>query len=248
MNNDFEDFTEAKYHALLKLAKANWNLIGFADYRLAGRCCLWRHDIDHSVHRAYRLAKIEAEENIKTTYFIHLHNEFYNFLEAEIAELIFKISDLGHDLGLHFDPKFYSERFANKEDLTCWLKFEQEILEKTFQVKIQAFSFHQPDVGNWLNIDQDEIGGMVNAYGKYLRLNYGYCSDSNGYWRFSRLQDVLQTAEDEKIHILTHPEWWTPEPMSPRDRISRCIAGRAEKQHQQYDSILYKEGRKNIRK
>ncbi|PPJ63035.1 hypothetical protein [Cuspidothrix issatschenkoi] len=246
MNINFEDFTELQYRYLLQIAKQNWKIIDFYDYQNPAKVCLWRHDLDLSIHRAYRLAQIEFEEGIKATYFIHLHNEFYNFFENENIELLLKIKDLGHDFGLHFDPNFYASRLTNYQDLLDWLQFEREILQKNFNLKIHVFSWHNPDIGNWLNIEEDEIGGMINTYGRYFKENYAYCSDSNGYWRFRRLKDVLESGEDKKLQVLTHPGWWTPEIMSPRDRISRCIDGRAKKQHQKYDDSLKKVGRENI--
>lgn len=248
MNNYyFEDFTEIEYRELLRIAKANWKFIDFTDYKKPGRVCLWRHDLDFSVHRAYRLAQIETEEQVKATYFIHLHNEFYNPLESENADLISRIIDLGHELGLHFDPAFYASRLDRHEQLLDFLKFEQRILVKTFQTEVRVFSFHNPDIGDWLGIDQDEIGGLINAYGPYFRENYGYCSDSNGYWRFGRLRDVLEEARAEKLQVLTHPGWWVPEPMSPRARVARCIEGRAAKVSMRYDQFLAETGRENIR-
>lgn len=246
MTTQFEEFTETGYRCLLRLAKARWQLSNFADYKKAGKICLWRHDIDFSVHRAYRLAQIEMEEGVKATYFIHLHNMFYNLLEDTNMILISRIRDLGHDIGLHFDPAFWAARIETENDMNAWLTFEQKILQQTFQVEIRAFSFHNPNIGNWLSMDKDEMSGMINAYGRYFKQNYGYCSDSNGYWRFSRLKDVLEMGRENKLQVLTHPAWWTLDPMSPRVRISRCIDGRAKRQHRKYDEFLEKTGRINI--
>ncbi len=41
---------------------------------------LWRHDVDHSLNRAYRLAEIEEEFGIKATYFIHIQSGFITCL------------------------------------------------------------------------------------------------------------------------------------------------------------------------
>lgn len=246
MNYYFEDFAETEYRKLLKIAKANWEIIPFVEYKRSGRICLWCHDLDLSVHRAYRLAQIEAEEGIKATYFIFLHSEFYNALESEVANLIFGIRELGHDLGLHFDPTFYAPKLQSNDNLIALLQFEQHILAETFQAKIRAFSFHNPDLVGQL-VAQDEIGGMINTYGQYIKTHYGYCSDSNGYWRFRRLREVLEAAEDEKLHVLTHPGWWAPVPMSPRARIARCIEGRAAKTAMRYDQLLAEMGRENVR-
>ena len=248
MDYHFEDFTEDEYRRLIRLAKVNWEDITFGDYQKPGRVCLWRHDIDFSVHRAYRLAQIEADEGVRSTYFILLHGIFYNVLEKEIARLIFAIRDLGHELGLHFEPSFYGDRLRGHNALSDLLTYERQILETTFGAKIRAFSWHNPTVDDYLMTDdQDVIGGMINAYGRYIRERYCYCSDSNGYWRFRRLREVLEAGAEERLHILTHPEWWTPEPMSPSDRVARCINGRTAWQYRVYQRLLEQTGRENVR-
>jgi len=246
-NYFFEDFTESAYRELLRIAKTHWEFIDYTSYQRPDRVCLWRHDLDLSIQRAYKLAQIEVEEGVRATYFILLHAEFYNPLEKENVDLVFKILDLGHHLGIHFDPSFYVSRLNRGESLLDFLKFEQEILEKTFQTDICVFSFHNPDVGDWLDIDQDLVGGLINTYGRHFRDNYSYCSDSNGYWRFQRLRNVLEEAKAEKLQVLTHPGWWVPEPMSPRARISRCIDVRARRQHKRDDELLAQCERENVR-
>lgn len=247
VNYHFEDFTEVEYRKLLRLVKANWELISFTDYRKPGRVCLWRHDVDFSVHRAYHLAQIEAQEEIQATYFIHFHSKFYNALEDEVAERISKIQALGHIVGLHFEPQFYANTMHGHSEVLQQIEFEREIMRNVFKTEVPAFSIHIPELSDLSSIDSDEVNGMVNAYGPYIRNNYRYCSDSNGYWRFLRLKDVLESASDKRLHVLTHPEMWTPEPMSPRARVTRCIEGRATRQHQWYDDILTRAGRDNIR-
>lgn len=100
MHYFIEDFTEASYRDLLKIAQSNWMIVAFPEYKAEGRVCLWRHDIDFSPHRAYRLAQIEAVEGVKATYFVHLHSNFYNAFEREVVNLICAILDLGHDIGV----------------------------------------------------------------------------------------------------------------------------------------------------
>lgn len=238
------DFTEANYRRLLRIAKRHWRFIPFPEYKGAGRTVLWRHDIDFSVQRAGKLARIEAEEKVRTTYFIDLHNPFYNALEKENARLIHEILDLGHDVGLHFDAAFYEARSRNMEKRMATEKY---LLERLLATEIRAVSFHNPGVAGRRVPDNERLAGMVNAYSGYLKKHYGYCSDSNGYWRFHRLEDVLRRADDANLQVLTHPGWWTPRPMSPRDRISRCIDGRAARLHKLYDDFLKTHGRVNVR-
>jgi hypothetical protein len=243
----FDDFTENEYREMLRLAKKNWKIIPYSDYQSSGRVCIWRHDVDFSIHRAYRLAFIEAEEGVQATYFIHIHSKFYNTFEDEVTERILKILELGHMLGVHFDPQYYSGSLRGRLDVLAQITTEQKMLEHYFNASVQAFSFHIPDMGGWMNIDHDTIHGLINSYGRSIRDNYSYCSDSNGYWRFRRLRNVLEDASDEKLHVLTHPEMWTPEPMSPHARVERCIKGRSASQIKWYDETLAKSGRENVR-
>ncbi len=247
MNYHFEDFTDNEYRSLLRLAKANWEIINFPDYGKPGRVCLWRHDVDFSMHRAVKLARIEAEEGVQATYYVLLHGKFYNLLEDEVAERLAEILDLGHMLGLHFDAQFYAKSIYDRTAILDKMEFEKQILQHFFNVDVRTFSFHIPDAGGWINVDEQEINGMINAYGQEIKEKFGYCSDSNGYWRFRRLRDVLEAATDNKLQVLTHPELWTPEPMSPWARVKRCVDGRATRQIEWYDDILEKSGRINVR-
>ena len=243
VERSYGDFTEDEYAQLLRLAQTSYTFISFAAALSApAGTVLWRHDLDFSVHRALALARIEAAAGVRSTFFLHLHSPFYNALEAEVAERVNGILALGHELGLHFDPSFHS---ARGRDVADALARERAFLEDVFEAPVRAFSLHNPDVAGWAD-DSDEVAGMVNAYGASLRRSFGYCSDSNGYWRFRRLRDVLEEAADERLHVLTHPEWWVPEPMSPRERVSRCIEGRAAQQHERYDRVVAAMGRANI--
>lgn len=242
---DFTDFTEKGYRALLRQAAAHWQFQGFAD-RSAAPHVLWRHDVDMSPQRARVLAKIEQDLGLRSTFFFYLHSEFYNCLERECRECVREIVSGGHWLGLHFDPGFYRSDIDLPE-LERRIGNERAILEDLASAPVTAVSFHNPTTSNALMFDQSMLGGLVNAYSAEMRKDYRYCSDSNGYWRFDPLGKVLEQTEVPRLHILTHPEWWTPEVLSPRARVARAIDGRAAAVHNGYDSFLELHGRANIR-
>jgi hypothetical protein len=248
MDYFFEDFTESEYETLLRLAKKKWRFIKYSEHRSDHAVVLWRHDLDFSVHRALRLAQMEAGLGVRSTFFLSPHSTFYNLFEPEIKNIVLQIKGLGHNFGLHFDLTFYLGMINDLKDVDDILGFEKSILEKIFLMEVDAFSIHNPDLAALPELEQDEIGGMVNASGPFLKENYSYISDSNGYWRFRRLKDVLEAGEDERLHVLTHPGWWVPDVMSPRLRVSRCIDGRAGNQHARYDRILARLGRDNVGK
>jgi len=246
-NYHFEDFTELNYKRILDLISCNYNAIFYTEYKNHGKNILLRHDVDVSVHRAHRLAQIESETNIHSTFFLWMHCPNYNIFEEEVYTLINRIRNLGHEIGLHFDFGFYERQGLDHDMIIEYLSIEKKILEEIFGKSIRVFSFHDPSNEVLARYTDESYCGMINAYSKYLKDHYDYCSDSNGYWRYHRLEDVLVKADCEKLQVLLHPEWWVPEAMSPRERISRCIDGRCRKNHERYDTMLEKAGRLNVR-
>jgi len=248
MEVDFtiEDFTESHYRDLLLSAKSNYLFCGYGQPEI-GKQIIWRHDVDMSVQRAHRLATIENELGVQATYFFLFHSHFYNLFEDRIVGLARDIAGLGHSIGLHFDLAFYGEEIQDSESISLRAKKERDLLQDLVRKPVEAISFHNPDYGGALALEDEKIGGMWNAYSRGMKTRFRYCSDSNGYWRFDRLYDLLDSKAEDRLHILTHPEWWTPSPMRPRDRVARCIDGRANSVSQNYDQVLASFGRLNIR-
>ncbi len=241
---EFTEFTEDGYRALVREARERYPFVAFGAPG-PDRHVLWRHDLDYSVHRALRLAEIEAEEGVSATYNFLLHSELYNLLEPGVLERARRILELGHWLGLHFDVGFYGS--LDDDALAEMVDAERTLLEQLFEREVSAFSLHNTQVSNSAGFDADVVAGLPSANGRALRATHGYVSDSNGYWRWDSLGDVLRSGEHKRLHVLTHPEWWTPEPMSPRRRILRCIEGRSRHAEASYDALLAAHGRVNIR-
>jgi hypothetical protein len=99
-----------------------------------------------------------------------------------------------------------------------------------------------------LTMKNIEYSEMINAYAKIHFDMTNYVSDSNGYWRFRSLKEVLSDPNTEKLQVLIHPEWWTPEPLSPRARIWRAHIGRANNAHSRYIALLESLGRTDSEK
>jgi len=177
------------------------------------------------------------------TYFLNLHSEFYNLFEKTQVSIVEEIIALGHDVGLHFDATF--KTIHSEDELGRQITVEGDVLEQLFGIRPQVFSFHNP-VAAHLACEADSYGGMVNCYSRRFKTEVAYCSDSNGYWRFRRLYDVLQKAEDECLQVLIHPDWWQDEPMPARQRIFRCVYGRASASMRLYDHSLANAGRENL--
>ncbi|HEV7565360.1 MAG TPA: hypothetical protein VGO31_05315 [Microbacteriaceae bacterium] len=233
-------FTEDEYRDLVAQAAQRFEFVGYSALAPDAPHVLWRHDVDMSMHRAAKLAQIEADVGVRATYFVHLHSRFYNAFEPEIVQLIAKIANFGHWIGLHADP----QTARPGRDVSDQLNLERTLLAEVAGVAVDAVSFHDPDLGG---LDEsDVVSEMTNASSTRLREAYRYCSDSNGIWRFQPLLALLNAPDIGDLHVLTHPEWWTPEPLTPRARVQRCIAGRAARQGRAYDAKLAEIGRPNL--
>lgn len=232
-------FTEANYIALLDLARSRYRFEPFGTQSPEPHV-LWRHDIDYSVHRAQRIARIEAEAGISATYFFLLTSPYYSLLEPATRNLARGIIALGHHAGLHFDPTVYQED-GQRLDLEDRIAFERGILEDLLGRSVTVMSFHNPAYAGLLDMTEPTLGGVINAYGGPIRERYVYASDSFGYWRHTPIPEVMATTAD-RLHILTHPVWWTPEGASPRQKIARCVDGRAAAMQKIYDDLMKSAG------
>lgn len=241
----FVDFTLANYERLLKLALEQGYVFG--DYSLDDipnrREMIWRHDVEFSVHWALKLAQIEHVEGVRAHYYVQLHSEFYNALEKEVFLLLKEIISLGHYVGLHFDAHFWEVQ--DQQQLEESLAKDSKILEDLLGVRITSFSFHNTTPA-LLAMDDLHYAGLLNVYAREIRQKYRYCTDSTGIWRYERLQDVLNDPGIKRLQVLTHDGMWQDEPMAPRQRVLKCIKGRAETTMAWYDNCLRDLGQLNI--
>jgi len=240
---NFDDFTQKHYCEILQLAKQNYEFTNYENFKEKELFLLWRHDVDFSLDYSLDLAKIENEFNISSTYFLHLHNEFYNLLEFRSKEVVNQLIKLGHNIGIHFDTHFYD--IKTEEEIEKYLNLEKMIFFELFGVTPKAFSFHNTN-DFVMSCQADSYAGLINTYAKVFQTEIQYCSDSNGYWRFARLYDLIKERRHKKLQVLTHPEWWQEIVRSPKERINHIIDNNAHRLKIIYEDLLRKYGRKNI--
>jgi formyl transferase-like protein len=245
-DSNFSQFTETGLLALVRdLTKAGYRFPRLGD-DAGGRHVLWRHDVDVSMHRAARIAELENGEGVVATYFVNPRSAFYSLFEPEVEALLRRVGELGHEIGLHFDAGAYGVMTWTDAALDAALRRERSLLETLLGSPVRVVSWHNPDQSNLLSFGAETLAGLVSAYSDRLRRDYTYCSDSNGYWRFKPMHELIREGH-ERLHLLTHPEWWTPEAMSPSDRIERAILGRARKIRRNYDERIARAGRINLK-
>jgi hypothetical protein len=238
----FSDFTLNNYKQLLNLALGNYQFCDFTNIK-DGKSIILRHDVEYSVSIAGRMAKIESDLGIQSTYFLQLHSVFYNPLDKDVFFTVKNILDSGHHLGLHFDSHFWG--IQKEEDLEKYMLIDRETLEKYFDCDIKVFSFHCTNEFI-LSCEKEKYAGMINVYSKYFKEKVGYNTDSTGIWRYERLEDRLKEANDEKLQILIHDGMWQDEILPPRRRVFKVIDERAEYIKKFYDEMLIEFKAKNI--
>ncbi|WP_108468426.1 polysaccharide deacetylase family protein [Polynucleobacter difficilis] len=233
------NFTLTEYEKYLKATKAKYPCVGFEvlDYEiLPDRFAIIRHDVDMSPYCAIEIARIEARHGVRATYTIILNEKFYNPFEISVRKLIAEISELGHDIGLHFDPEWHDIR--SEVQLSDAIRWEADLLNKILlkeNVKpVKTFSFHNTTPFS-MKCQKRFYASLRNAYAGDLQKHVQYISDSNGFWRH-RSWDALLMEDHPRIQILTHPEWWMSKELEPAEKVCNELSRRAINAWHEYRS------------
>ena len=208
------NFTYKDYQALIGLLRENgYAFSSYVNYPGKGKCVILRHDIDYSLEQAVKLARIEKDLGVRSTYFVLLSSDFYNPASSSSYRYLHEILDLGHDIGLHFDETAYSyERFG----MEYFIRKEARILSDLIDVNINSFSLHRP---NHFSLETEiRIPGLINSYGEEFFHGFKYLSDSRRRWR-EPVEEIIEKGEFEKLHILTHAFWYHEEDLTISETI-----------------------------
>lgn len=241
----FDDFTLTNYKRLIQLAKDK----GFCfilhkdEYVVDRKDLIWRHDVEFEPDIALRMAKIEKELGVQTTYFFQLHSEYYNLVDKHYSKVFHQIRELGHHVGLHFDSAYWN--ITNERDLDKFIAIDRLYLETNLGIEIETFSFHNTTPFTQSCLEY-RYGGLINVYASFFKQNYNYCGDSLGYWRFDRLEDVLNNPNVQHLQVLTHDANWSDEVLSPRERLRQTFQLRANNLLQSQVDGLHNKGMKCI--
>ena len=211
-------FTYSSYISLLDLLSNNgYQFSTYDSYSLSSKTVIMRHDIDYSIDQSVRLARLEHDYGIHSTFFVLLSSDFYNPASSQSYQSLHEILKLGHSVGLHFDETAYSyETFP----LEFYIRKEARILSDLLDVNINAFSLHRP---NQRTIEtQLKIPGLVNSYGEDFFQEFKYLSDSRRRWR-EPVEEIISSQKYSRLHILTHAFWYHEEEQSIKKTIQDFI-------------------------
>lgn len=211
---ELEDFTLKSYVKLLKYLNQIYVIAPFCEIPNKDTPYLiLRHDIDISLPAALKMAQIERDLNIKSTYFVLFSCKFYNVLEGDNVDILKQISKLGHEIGLHYYPAQY--RLYNQNPMKT-LEIEIQLLEHLLGKKIYSIARHGP----W---DRDPFAATrkyINANHPYLRADL-FIHESDRAWVTLRGLSVLLNSPPKRVQLLIHPENWQEDKVDRETLLER---------------------------
>lgn len=198
-------FTHNHYKEILQLAlEKGYSFVSFNEVVNSNnnKFCLLRHDVDADLIAALKMARIENELGIRSTYFFMLRSPLYNLFSRDNYRMALEIIRLGHFVGLHFDEGFVEDKTQTEEIIRKELK----ILSVTLDTEITIFSVHQPSEEMIKN--PIRLKNIINTYDFELFKDIFYLSDSNMTWKSHLPEEVFEKELFRKIQLLVHPMWW----------------------------------------
>ena len=205
-------FSYNEFKNLIGIVKQNLPIVDYKDVKdNTKKFCVLRHDIEFSIDRAYKLAKIEKELGVISTYTVQVRNNTYNALSEKNINLILKIKELGHHIGLHQNPP----SSMKLDTLKDYIMRDITILEECYGFEIDRFAFHRPKK-EYLNY-YVQLDNKINCYDKKFfhffekrpeSLEILYLADSNHKWKYGYPLD-FDFSKINKLQLLTHPFSWS---------------------------------------
>ena len=175
-----------------------------------------RHDVDYSLKKTVRIAEIEHDCGVSSTFFIMITSDFYNVFSQDGRRISERLLSLGHDIGLHFDEMRYPDLEGKGKEISEKIILEAEILSRAIGKKVTKVSMHRPSQEI---IEADlEIPGIINTYSSKYFSEFKYLSDSRRRWREPALE-IISGGKYNRLQVLVHPFWYNDEELSLSDSI-----------------------------
>lgn len=223
------DFTLAKYEELCKaMVDSDCTPVSVCAYLEAqpNRCIILRHDVDRKPEQAMKIAQIEKDFGITSTYYFRTISNVFK------PDIIKAINDFGHEIGYHYEVLDKAEGDLEKAIRI----FEDELKEFRRFCDVKTICMHGNPLSKWINKDlwakyNFKDFGIIGE--PYLSIDYNkvlYLTDTGRKWnsRFSvkdvvgvnnqrnekikSTDDVIRLINEgdiEQICILAHPERWS---------------------------------------
>jgi peptidoglycan/xylan/chitin deacetylase (PgdA/CDA1 family) len=187
------------------------------------RLLMIRHDVDWLPQRALGLARLEAEAEVRSTYFIRTKPHAFD------PYVVAAIRDLGHEIGYHYEA--LADCAGN--EVAAWALFRRELEKLRAIAPVTSIAMHGRPFSKWDGRDLWErydyraLGITCEAYLDVDWARVQYFTDTGRMWNgwanrrdrpagaampvlpsTSALTDYLRAAGGWVV-ISAHPERWT---------------------------------------
>ena len=222
------DFTLEKYRAVLEMISSlKIPVYGISSWLKNNpkNGILLRHDVDRKAHNSLKMAKLEYEYSFATTYNFRITKGSFK------PDIIRKISDLGHEIGYHYEDL----SMANGDMRKAENLFKKNLKKLRKYGKVESITMHgrpfstidNRDMWKELNLSDYELIGEA-----FLSIDYEdifYFTDTGRSWleNSSNIRDhvdhkfyhsgikstdhlieFISSNRYNKIAIVAHPERW----------------------------------------
>ncbi|MGH2443119.1 MAG: hypothetical protein ACRDFX_08150 [Chloroflexota bacterium] len=165
-----------------------------------------RHDVDVSLVLAARMARLEQELGVTTTYFVRVHAARYNPFSRENYQCLMWLHNAGFDIGLHHEVGVFPLR--PPEAPSSHLRRELMVLEGILGKPVRSVALHLPKRAAATMETSDLLANNILYEAGDLLFNRGatFVSDSNGFLKPGCPCSLL--GGSSKIYATIHPVWW----------------------------------------
>ncbi|MCG3777069.1 MAG: hypothetical protein JW395_3945 [Nitrospira sp.] len=199
------DMSLPGYQQLVRdLLARGYELVDFEQAKPERKHLILRHDVDMCLERAVAMAAVETSIGIRSHYFVLLDTEMYNLASHRSREAMRSILQGGHQIGLHFDASRIGD--GNIEALQSEVRRECHILEQHTGRPVKVVTFHRP--GKWALGFPEPLAGRLHGYQPRFFSEMGYCTDSEGRFRFHHPLSHPAVQEGRALQLVIHPIWW----------------------------------------
>lgn len=215
------NFSLKHYCDVLKYANEKYLFQTFSEFinsENQNNVILLRHDVDYSLEKAFEMAKLEHDLNIKSTFFILLNSDFYNPSSPKNLKFLKKILEFDHEIGLHYD----SDNILDCKDPQKKLEEEISYLENLTDTKISVIFQHNPTISSKISLSNEFIDVRESQFFNKIP----YISDSVQNWRSGCMCNHVKN--EKIIQILVHPIWWTDVPKSRYEILDELVSSLSE--------------------
>ncbi|MEW6279259.1 MAG: hypothetical protein AB1758_11585 [Candidatus Eremiobacterota bacterium] len=203
-------FAYARLREFLHHLRSHYPVLPLGQWQ-GERAAILRHDVDFDLESAARLAELEQDCGLSSTFFVLCDSAFYNPAARASRERLRRILEAGCEVGLHFDPP--------ESDLEAHARRQADWLGNLVGREIRSLSLHNP---HRLTGEYPLVPGFLNAYDPRIFQPDRYLSDSCLRFRHDPFEFVARPREGP-LQILLHPVHYSEEGGGYAHRFSSLL-------------------------